>query len=414
MSYDSVDNTDDEVYYISESEYQDNLRASRKPKYRKSWVEVEVVYEDIGSNRNHHSSHTTYGDRRGRRDSFGYSMPVYEEHYHYHENMGNHSRPHRKSSAFYAEDEARRFSGRSHRYPEDRHSHDHRSPGHYSAPRDERKPAFFCWPCQKSFSSAKEKLLHQKTSNRHFLCQLCDDNVDYARGVDLISHYDAAHPMLFCEFCVTLFSSKSAKCNHMDDWHIFCEPCGTYFADKEACRKHWSRSRVHCKEYCIYCGKIFPGLLEHMREQHPHRYGPSEEHTRRSSGQGYESRRGEYIPRHNPHRSSSTRNTGVHYVTLGVSPSAHQDEILRAAKKRRVETHPDRLKRKSGLMEQQKAKIDQEASKVGHAADILSDPESRFQYDQAVRAGRELWVCQRHGMRIRIRSASNFLGKFLA
>lgn len=39
----------------------------------------------------------------------------------------------------------------------------------------------------------------------------------------------------------------------------------------------------------------------------------------------------------------------------------------------RVKTHPDKLK-KEGMSDEEKAKIDEDAAKVGQAADILSDP----------------------------------------
>ena len=47
--------------------------------------------------------------------------------------------------------------------------------------------------------------------------------------------------------------------------------------------------------------------------------------------------------------------------------------IVDAAKKMRIKTHPDRLK-KEGMSDEEKAKIDEAAAKVGQAADILSDP----------------------------------------
>ena len=57
-----------------------------------------------------------------------------------------------------------------------------------------------------------------------------------------------------------------------------------------------------------------------------------------------------------------------HYATLRVEPLATEEEIKSAAKRRRVEVHPDKLK-KPGMSASELAKIDDAAAKVGLAAD---------------------------------------------
>ena len=71
-----------------------------------------------------------------------------------------------------------------------------------------------------------------------------------------------------------------------------------------------------------------------------------------------------------------------HYAVLGVSPYADYDQIVKAAKEMRVKVHPDRRKRAAGVLSEEELRaIDEEAARVGMAADILSDPELRLQYD---------------------------------
>lgn len=74
-----------------------------------------------------------------------------------------------------------------------------------------------------------------------------------------------------------------------------------------------------------------------------------------------------------------------HYVTLGISPSSSHEQVVKVAKKMRIEVHPDRLKQEcgqgDGLTEEQEKAIDLEAKLVGQAADALSDPALRRMYD---------------------------------
>lgn len=412
--YDIQDDVDADIYYISEEEYQTRKQASRRSTEPRAYVIVEE-YVEIGPSTSRRTSTTTRGKGRETyrdfesttheyssdlKDSYGNTRSSRSID---HRNGESSSRSSRPSASYDGEDfsrsGARRFASNPdvpHRHA-DHHAHsgdfcstDYDVPK-YQRTRSEchRKPAFFCWPCNKSFASAEEKFDHRLNSSRHFLCRLCNDDVDHKGASDRELHYRESHQSQFCEFCAKLFATDSACLYHMDNHHSFCEPCGIYFVDREERRQHWARSREHCKEYCTHCGEIFPDLIAHVNRKHARRHERTpEEHTNRTRGNGHDSYRGEQTPREEPHRSSSTRHTGVHYITLGVSPSAHQDEIKRAAKKRRVETHPDRLKRKPGLSQRQKASIDEEAAKVGYAADILSDPVSRMRYDQKVRAGR--------------------------
>lgn len=56
--------------------------------------------------------------------------------------------------------------------------------------------------------------------------------------------------------------------------------------------------------------------------------------------------------------------------------------ITEAAKKMRIKTHPDRLK-KAHMSPEEKAKIDETAGTVGQAAEVLSDPEKVIPQDHS-------------------------------
>lgn len=76
-----------------------------------------------------------------------------------------------------------------------------------------------------------------------------------------------------------------------------------------------------------------------------------------------------------------------HYATLGINPFATNAEIKGAAKRRRVEVHPDKWKNQ-GMSDSECAKIDAAAAKVGQAADILQDPEQKRDYDRELLAAK--------------------------
>ena len=71
-----------------------------------------------------------------------------------------------------------------------------------------------------------------------------------------------------------------------------------------------------------------------------------------------------------------------HYVTLKVSRDISQEVLEKAAKKRRIEIHPDRFARLTNLTYEERTKKEAEAKEVGRAADILSNADSRRKYDR--------------------------------
>lgn len=73
-----------------------------------------------------------------------------------------------------------------------------------------------------------------------------------------------------------------------------------------------------------------------------------------------------------------------HYATLNVSRNLPQPEMEKAAKKRRIEVHPDKLAKLTGLSPEERVlkEAEAEAKEVGCAADVLSVAESRQEYDR--------------------------------
>ena len=77
------------------------------------------------------------------------------------------------------------------------------------------------------------------------------------------------------------------------------------------------------------------------------------------------------------------------YAILKISHLATDDQIRSAAKRRRVEVHPDRLKR-PGMSESEKDEIDAAAARVGQASDVLLNPEQKLKYDRKLYAAKGL------------------------
>ena len=75
-----------------------------------------------------------------------------------------------------------------------------------------------------------------------------------------------------------------------------------------------------------------------------------------------------------------------YYAILGISSHATTDEIKKAAKKKRIEVHPDR-KRKPGMTAKQCQEIDEIAFSVGLAADTLLNPREKAEYDRNLMRG---------------------------
>ena len=121
-----------------------------------------------------------------------------------------------------------------------------------------------------------------------------------------------------------------------------------------------------------------------------------------SSSSHHHEPRQDYRPREPESHHSKTRNTGRedktrgktslnpisedpmpdYYAILGISSRASPDEIAKAARKMRIETHPDKLKT-PGMSAREEKKIDERAAGVGQAADVLMDSAQKRAYDKS-------------------------------
>ena len=126
-----------------------------------------------------------------------------------------------------------------------------------------------------------------------------------------------------------------------------------------------------------------PPSFSYSRHSSP---SPSSSYNRRSSPP-----RSSYNRQPSPPSPGRTQRPD-YYRILRVSPSATQDEIRAAAKKRRIEVHPDKVRReaaKKGKTISRKEEEDMErmAKEVGEAAEVLENRESKREYDDDRRFG---------------------------
>lgn len=76
-----------------------------------------------------------------------------------------------------------------------------------------------------------------------------------------------------------------------------------------------------------------------------------------------------------------------YYGALGIDdPNISHEKLLKVAKQKRIDVHPDRQKRQEGLSPKDLAEIDTVAKEIGEAAVGLSNPKDRGKYDQKVAA----------------------------
>lgn len=124
---------------------------------------------------------------------------------------------------------------------------------------------------------------------------------------------------------------------------------------------------------------------EHQERRRQEKAEEREFHERQRQ-EGRE-QRGERPRRSNGARPSppvTTRPADL-YALLGVSRWATQDEVLKAAKKKRIETHPDKFSGK-GLSPSEVGTLVEQSMLTGQAADILCDPLSRLKHDNELDA----------------------------
>ena len=111
---------------------------------------------------------------------------------------------------------------------------------------------------------------------------------------------------------------------------------------------------------------------EHKRSQHPKEHEEPRARRPTSSGSGH------------PPKDQGPPDL---YAILDISPSATQEEVQKAGKRKRIENHPDRFSGRK-LSPQEVDKIIERSKLIGQAADVLCDPTARVKYDGELRSWR--------------------------
>lgn len=241
--------------------------------------------------------------------------------------------------------------------PEDFHDTDYHQP-----------KTFRCPKCSLAFPSVEAVIRHKRsTPSKHIMCEYCFSPVDFSTPDRLISHYKTNHRRTYCDDCALHFKTPEGKVNHDIEKHFSCHECQMHFTSSSHRENHFRTNPAHRRSFCHECQSSFahPAHLRiHTESAHP---------------------KPKPKPKSKPRRAEVFAPGGKppdHYATLIISCHSTHEEILVAAKKRRIETHPDNFKRRGGDMAQDRVdRLEEEAKMVGWAADILSDVVLREKYD---------------------------------
>ncbi|KAL8964407.1 MAG: hypothetical protein Q9183_004471 [Haloplaca sp. 2 TL-2023] len=84
-----------------------------------------------------------------------------------------------------------------------------------------------------------------------------------------------------------------------------------------------------------------------------------------------------------PRRYDSIACPQNHYAALGLREDATTEQIKSAARKLRIQTHPDRLV-KAGMSDEDIRKLTMRSMRVGEAADVLCDEDKKEEYDDKI------------------------------
>lgn len=296
-----------------------------------------------------------------------------------------------------------------------------------------------CEPCGIWFLSPRYRRYHwtYSTAHRDTYCRFC--NLDFPNHLVLDDHMVSVHRS----------ERQEGMGTHNDtaEDHYLCRDCMIWFKSQPSRRYHWAFSGAHLHTYCISCNLYFPNPVAfeaHIINVHrpePREHLPAG--NRDSNGNAGPRNSGKYNQEHdlseepgkgksrhpndpgtgnsrsipkasrpqankkNPRnsksrardthtadrgRSNSHRGTTPedtlppnHYATLDILSTSSPSSVEKAARLKRIATHPDRLKRQPGLSAHDLDAIDIRAKNVGFAAEVLKDAGLRQKYDLVYR-----------------------------
>ncbi|KAL8970958.1 MAG: hypothetical protein Q9197_003537 [Variospora fuerteventurae] len=302
-----------------------------------------------------------------------------------------------------------------------------------------------CPTCFIEFSFPGARELHWKTSSCRFKCTLCPERTNHGSDQGLRDHWKDKHARLYCSACDKVCVNRRALRDHQCIRQTHCDTCRVVFPSDEAQKCHFRTHHIFIR-YCDGCRKMYQdqddGRKCHKKHCYTGKHDPesktrgdaemkeedsdvdkaarSEEKQRRSrrdpNSNREDTKSGANEHPHNSKRRDQKRNRTEDtkgnqrsdwesnekarspkellrkgfpdlYSCLGLSVWSPQEEVVQAARRKRIEVHPDRVK-KADMTDDDLQRVDEIAKEVGQAADILSDPVKRVKYDADLRQQR--------------------------
>ncbi|MCJ1467264.1 hypothetical protein MMC07_005888 [Pseudocyphellaria aurata] len=259
----------------------------------------------------------------------------------------------------------------------------------------------YCGYCNQHFSSPEEKQKHMES--KHAFCERCNTSFE-SEGLRRF-HFAAseAHRSTYCKLCKVDFPDSDAYETHS------C--AGTARNPKPQPRKkspqHDQNANENSKsekgrkdEPAGGRGKFEKDSKSQKQDQHSGRgkfekdskWQEQDQQQSKSQGRKKESkfRNDQDEKAKRKERSYTAKIPPMkappnHYAMLGIPSNSSAEEIVKAAKIRRIQVHPDRTKRQAGLSAEALEALDTEAKNVGFAAEVLCDETLRRKYDQLYR-----------------------------
>ncbi|KAL8933251.1 MAG: hypothetical protein Q9216_006452, partial [Gyalolechia sp. 2 TL-2023] len=240
-----------------------------------------------------------------------------------------------------------------------------------------------CPICDKAFASPIVREDHLRRSQCGLTCKLC--RKIFSSDIDLKKHGKTAHARCYCSICDKLCISRQARVYHERHMHFRCRPCERMFRSQEQWDHHTETHHhfIRCSKCNCFIREINGEWDIHWENCHgPYR---DDEENGGNCTAGSKERIDVKHPKKNhpkPKPKEKSLRAGIpdFYGCLNINPSSTHADIAQAARKRRIEVHPDKLKKPS-MTDAELERIDQVAMQVGWAADVLLDPEKRAKYD---------------------------------